>query len=120
MAAPFRSKPNGSEIAGKAQALSACPSDWPGYRNEPKPQRGMMRTGGGGRHSQNYYTCIALCAMPLHTDTARCTAFPVEFNWVYHTSHVDVDLPTREGFIASTDFDSTANLGPPAASPRPR
>src|SRR5260370_18021919 len=32
--------------------------------------RGMMRKDGGGRHSQNYDTCIALCAVPLHAENA--------------------------------------------------
>jgi hypothetical protein len=34
----------------------------------------------------------------------------VEFNWVYHTSTVDADLPLREGFINFGSFSSTGNL----------
>jgi hypothetical protein len=34
----------------------------------------------------------------------------VEFNGIYHVSHVDIDLPTRFDFIDFGDFDSTGNL----------
>jgi hypothetical protein len=34
----------------------------------------------------------------------------VEFNWVYHTTHVDIDLPTRRGFIDLNDFEASGNL----------
>jgi hypothetical protein len=37
--------------------------------------------------------------------------YPVlEFNWVYHTDHVDADLVTRRGFINFGNFESTGNL----------
>jgi hypothetical protein len=34
----------------------------------------------------------------------------VEFNWIYHTTEVAVDLPTRFGFFDFGDFQSTGNL----------
>ena len=34
----------------------------------------------------------------------------VEFNGIYHTTRVDVDLPTRDGFINLGDFEATGNL----------
>jgi hypothetical protein len=37
--------------------------------------------------------------------------YPVlEFNWIYHTAHVDADLVTRRGFINFGNFESTGNL----------
>lgn len=34
----------------------------------------------------------------------------VEFNWIYHTTPVSIDLTTRTGFIDFGDFESTGNL----------
>ena len=34
----------------------------------------------------------------------------MEFNFVYHTTTVSVDLPLREGFIDLGSFQSTGNI----------
>jgi hypothetical protein len=34
----------------------------------------------------------------------------VEFNWIYHSTHVDIDLPDRIGFINLGDFESSGNI----------
>jgi hypothetical protein len=34
----------------------------------------------------------------------------VEFNWVYHTTHLDIDLPLRTGFFDLGDFQASGNL----------
>lgn len=34
----------------------------------------------------------------------------VEFNWTYHTSNVDVNLPTQTGYIDLGNFTSTGNI----------
>src|SRR6266446_552987 len=62
------------EAVGKAQALSACLPVWAGHRDETCAAKGMMRKEESGRHSQNYGTCVAQSAMPLHTDITLCTA----------------------------------------------
>jgi hypothetical protein len=34
----------------------------------------------------------------------------VEFNWIYHSTNVSLDLPTRFGFFDFGDFETTGNL----------
>jgi hypothetical protein len=34
----------------------------------------------------------------------------VEFNWTYHTTNVDVDLPTQQGFIDFGNFTGSGNI----------
>jgi hypothetical protein len=62
-------------------------------------------TGSDGRGADLFYGC-------LHLDRKMFGwLYPVvEFNWIYHTAHVDLDLPTREGFIDLGTFESTGNL----------
>lgn len=59
----------------------------------------------GSGHSTLFYGCV-------HLDRQMFGwLYPlVEFNWVQHTSHVDVDLPTRHGFVDLGNFTSTGNL----------
>jgi hypothetical protein len=60
---------------------------------------------GSDHGSEIFYGC-------LHLDRRTFGwLYPlVEFNWIYHTTSVDVDLPLREGFINFGSFESTGNL----------
>ena len=59
---------------------------------------------GSGSDTNLFYGCI-------HLDRKIGWLYPlVEFNWVYHTASVEVDLPTREGFINFGNFSSTGNM----------
>jgi hypothetical protein len=61
-------------------------------------------TGSGNKTTNLFYTNV-------HFDRKIGCIYPlVEFNWSYHTSSVDVDLPTRRGFINFGDFESTGNI----------
>ncbi|HEV3080612.1 MAG TPA: hypothetical protein VGY66_12570 [Gemmataceae bacterium] len=62
-------------------------------------------TGSDGKGSDIFYGCV-------HFDRRMFGwLYPlVEFNWIYHTTTVDVDLPLREGFIDLGSFQSTGNL----------
>src|SRR5262245_45258380 len=48
----------------------------------------------------------------LHLDRqCFCRFYPlVEFNWTYHTTSFDVDLPTRRGFFDFNNFESSGNI----------
>ena len=34
----------------------------------------------------------------------------VEFNWIYHTTGVSLDVPTQRGFIDLGNFEATGNI----------
>ena len=62
-------------------------------------------TGSDGKGSDIFYGCV-------HFDRRMFGwLYPlVEFNWIYHTTTVDVDLPLREGFIDLGSFSATGNI----------
>jgi hypothetical protein len=62
-------------------------------------------TGSGDVSSNLFYANV-------HLDRQVCGwLYPlVEFNTLYHTTRVDVDVPTRRGFIDFNNFESSGNI----------
>jgi hypothetical protein len=60
-----------STVTNRASSRAPRFSIWAGHGSKLKPQGPCLRKEGGGRHSQNYHTSIALCADAFFTPTSK-------------------------------------------------